>query len=180
MNTDELRTAFINGLPVIHSSPCEADERYKDIEYKKIRKVIYGHNYEYHNICVSLVMEDENGNCAVGNVKNVRLKDDISKQEFARDCDIELPEKIKELFISRSPVTVTEEPRRDYKEINQIELEIVGGVIKTTCIFSSKYTKREVLPQYIVRDFVEHSGYWYYDALDFRDYLRNKKKEGTQ
>ncbi|MGN0488068.1 MAG: hypothetical protein ACI4HO_02265 [Ruminococcus sp.] len=175
MKTDELRIAFINSLPVI----CKSPSLQSDLQFLKIAKIIYSHNYQYQNICVSLAMVDSKGNLYTSNVKNVRLKDDISISNYKADCNVDIPTEIKELFINRFPVSVTEEPKRDYKEISEIQLELTDGAIKTTCVFSSKYARREVSPEFVVRDFGGHIDA-YYQACDFAEYLMSKHEKDTE
>jgi hypothetical protein len=168
----ELKLALFNGLQVRTNIPGQPRRDFECIE-----KIIYCHHLGGNAIDVMAEIIDGNGESHREYAQNIELINHPKNMEIPDE--IEIPENIKSWFKSRVPVKVTSTPKREFREINELEFYAEGAHIVVSCVFFICNKNRRVRPEDVERDYTEHSPY-YHTALDFRDLNKPNEKENRK
>ena len=178
MTGTELRTAFINMLPVKKAYSGQPSQ-----EYKFISRILYRHQLGTSKPAVDVELVSDDGTKHVENVEFVYISEGVINNEIRSGMTFQIPPKIKSLCIKRSSVMVNEYPERRYDEIHELEFTRFSDGIELRCLFYNRQyvarkvdKPRRVHPDSIVENFSSHPEY-YYDMLDRLEYEREHDNE---
>lgn len=170
MTTSELRTAFINRLPVLYHVDGQPER-----EYDYIYRIIYSHIIDSDEIAVDAVVVDKDGDKHRLSASALLISGELSNTP----CNLpEIPfvHAMYDLFRRRAPIHVSDNPIRDYPEICELHFDLIGGEVVLFAMVWNGLYERRVAPQDIEEDTVEHF-FYYYDALNCRDLEESRRNK---